>query len=208
VARQSKLILVLLVVGVLCLLVGIYTYVKPPHDVVPAKAGILEGQPPVTAESPPHPSYYPSKRGLPSVKPSVLIGEDGRSCTLVVPADAPDGVKAEDPATGKQFILNQGEKFQVEASGAVEFSSEHPLVGPKGLSDYYDYSVDSPFHHNVGGLEFSIGALGANRYFAGRYYSGVAKYADVPTFRVIESVNGYLDGNYGAFTVTVKKRRQ
>jgi hypothetical protein len=201
----------LLIIGAAAVAIGSYSIFKKPQPQViikeiPVKAETSPTQFPnaQTAQTA-KPSYYPSQRGLATVAPSVSISADGRICTIVVPADAPNGVKAED-STGKQFTLTRGQRFEVEANGEVEYASNHPIVGPQGeTGGYYDYSVDSPFHHNVGGLEFSIGPLGANRYFAGRYYLGTAKYTGVPIFRIVESVNGYLDGNYGAFTVTVRK---
>jgi hypothetical protein len=152
-----------------------------------------------------HPSYWPSARGYETIQPSVTIADDGLSCVVVVPAHISEGVRAEDKS-GKQFIIKKGENFEIIATGLVEFASNKQPTDADGLPKYWDKSVDSPFYKNVGGLEFSIGSLAANRYFAGRSYRGKAKDTGVPIFRVIESINGYYDGNYGAFSVNVRKR--
>lgn len=134
---------------------------------------------------------------------SVSISSDGMSCRLIVPATAGTGVRAED-SNGREFFIRQGDKFEIEASGSVLFSTDHPRVNPEGMAGWYDPYVDSPFTQNVGGLEFSIGNLAANRLFAGKYYYGTAQYSGVPVFRVIERLAGYV-GDPGGFTVTIKK---
>jgi|GEM_PF-3734870 len=154
------------------------------------------------------PKYTPASV-LPSdkryEKSSVKIAPDGKSCTLFVPATYGNGVEARDNA-GHQFYLNKGEQFEIQATGMAMFSTEHPRVGPQGMYGWYDPYVDSPFNENVGGLEFSIGPLPENRFLAGTNYSGGAEYSGVPVFRVVERTSGYGDGNYGGFTVTIKKR--
>ena len=140
--------------------------------------------------------------GLAVQNASVSVSSDGKSCTLTVPANAAHGVRAED-AAGNQFRLQQGDEFQIEASGLTSFSADHPCVGPEGLRGWYDPLVNSPFKQNVGALEFSIGALEGNRHFAGTYYRGTADVDGVPTFRTIDRLGGYT--GRGAFNVTVRK---
>lgn len=140
--------------------------------------------------------------GLPLIAPSVTI--DNSSCTLIIPANIETGVKAID-STGRQFVLRQGDQFEIRAEGMVAFSREHPCVGPEGMHGWYDPHIDSPFKQNVGGLEFSIGSLSSNRFFAGENYYGTAEYSGTPMFRIVERVAGYNDGNSGSFTVTIQK---
>jgi hypothetical protein len=140
--------------------------------------------------------------GLPAVPASVTIVPDGSTCTLTIPAGNAQGVRTED-ASGRQFLLREGEGFDVIAKGQISFSSEHPCVGPEGLYGWYDPHVDSPFTQNVGGLEFSIGALQDNRHFAGNYYKGMADSTGILVFRVIDRLT--RNDKLGAFTVTVRK---
>lgn len=140
--------------------------------------------------------------GLSMQSVSVAVASDGTSCTLTVPANVAHGVRAED-ASGNQFRLQQGEEFQIEASGLASFSADHPCVGPEGLRGWYDPLVDSPFKQNVGALEFSIGSLQDNHHFAGAYYRGTANVDGVPTFRIVDRLAGY--NGHGAFNVTIRK---
>jgi len=117
-----------------------------------------------------------------------------------------EGVRAID-STGRKFSIKKGEQFEISADGLVSFSSEHPCAGPEGMFGWYDPYMDGPFKQNVGGLEFSINSLNANRFFAGKHYYGVADYSGIPVFRVIERKTGYTDDNSGSFTVTVQKIR-
>lgn len=133
---------------------------------------------------------------------SVSISSDGMSCTVIVPAIADNGVRAEG-SNGREFYIRQGEKFEIEANGSVSFSSDHPRASPEGVAGWYDPYVDSPFTQNVGGLEFSIGNLESNRFFAGKYYYGTAAYSGVPVFRIIDRTP--YTGNSGGFTVTIRK---
>jgi hypothetical protein len=140
--------------------------------------------------------------GLSTQSASVDVASDGKSGRLTVPANASHGVRAED-ASGNQFRLQQGDEFQIEASGLASFSADHPCVGPDGLRGWYDPVVDSPFKQNVGALEFSIGSLENNRYFAGTYYRGTANADGMPTFRIVDRLGGYT--GHGAFNVTIRK---
>jgi hypothetical protein len=139
---------------------------------------------------------------LPVNRASVRISPDGLTCTLVVPVNEALGVRAEDNS-GRLFFLQKGDEFDVITKGQVNFSSEHPCASPEGIHGWYDPYVNSPFSQNVGGLEFSIGSLQANRYFAGSYYKGIADSAGSPVFRVIDRLS--RDDKRGAFTVTVHK---
>ena len=132
----------------------------------------------------------------------MTVASDGSSCTLIVPADAAHGVRAQD-GTGREFRLQQGDEFQIESTGLVGFSSDHPCVGPEGLRGWHDPFVDSPFKQNVGALEFSIDSLEGNRYFAGTYYRGTAEVGGIPIFRIVDRLSGYH--GRGAFNVTVRK---
>jgi hypothetical protein len=122
---------------------------------------------------------------------------------IYVPANMKQGIKA--ISNERSFTLQKGDKFEIRAEGQVRFSNDHPCTTPEGVSGWYDPVVDSPFNQNVGGLEFSIGSLQNNRYFAGTYYIGTAQESGVPTFRVIERLTGYEDNNSGGFAVVLRK---
>jgi hypothetical protein len=122
---------------------------------------------------------------------------------LTVPANADHGVTCENG--GREFRLQQGDEFEIEATGLIGFSADHPCVNPEGMRGWYDPYVDSPFKQNVGGLEFAISSFQSNRYFAGTYYRSHATAGGVPTFRIIERANGFHDNNQGAFNVTIRK---
>lgn len=151
------------------------------------------------------PSFRPCEN-LPVVNPSVTISSDQQSCQLVVPAHIAEGVSATD-ATGRQFIVNRGERLDITSQGTIKFSSDHPCVDGTGMAGWEDPYVDSPFKQNVGGLEFSIGSLRTNRYLVGTHYEGIAEASGTPVFRVIERLDGYTDNNSGAFTVTIRKSK-
>ena len=195
---RNRLIPILLILAIAAFGGAIYIGLKKQSANVQVEQKSLPETKPGTTQA--------TKKGrLESYNPSVVISQDGKSCTLVVPAQAGDGVATDDGS--KQFFLNKGDEFEIVANGSVEVRGvTEAIVGPEGEYGYWDKSVDSPFYTKVGGLEFSIGPLGANRYFAGRYYQGKSKYNGVPVFRVIESVNGYQDGNDGAFNVTIRKK--
>ena len=139
---------------------------------------------------------------LATSKSLVNISQDGSSVTVVVPANIAQGVKAED-GSGQRFSLREGEWFEISAEGQTSFSGDHPCARPEGVREWYDPYVDSPFTQNVGGLEFSIGSLQANRFFAGSYYRNQAETSGVPVFRIIDRLTGYL--GTGSFRVTVRK---
>lgn len=145
---------------------------------------------------------------LPNYKPSVSISQDGLSCIVIVPANVIDGVRAVE-ASGRAFNVTTGDELDVESSGLVKFDEDH-CVDAEGLAGWYDPYVDSPFNQNVGGLEFSIGPLSNNRYFAGKHYRGFAEYDGVPIFRIIDRRpgNGMGYRGNGAFSVRLKLKAQ
>lgn len=138
--------------------------------------------------------------------PSVTISADGNKCSIVVPSDQPEGVKAIDK-TGKKFVITAGDDVKMELSGRARIGSDRAVVTPAGETGYRDPYVDSPFKDRVGGLEFSIGSLSDNRYLAAANSVFRAKHTGVPVFRVIETKSGYHDGNLGYFTVVITKKR-
>jgi hypothetical protein len=216
---QTMLLVGLLVVGLGCVTIGIYSLIKA---VPPPTLNQVEAKQSVSVQTPKKPdcviSYtsgscwtcrppaVPPCSDLFTPKPSAVISADGLSCVVVVPATAAGGVSATEKS-GQQFVLHKADEFQIDVHGLVDFADDHPCVTAEGMKCWYDPYVDSPFTENVGGLEFSIGALEANRFFAGEHYSGVSDYDGVPVFRVIERLTGYLDNNSGGFTVTIRKRK-
>ena len=139
---------------------------------------------------------------LSTPNPSASVSSDGSSATLVVPANMAQGVKAQDES-GNSFTLRDGEWFEIVADGQTSFSGDHPCASPEGVTEWYDPFVDSPFVRNVGGLEFSIGSLQTNRFFASNYYRNRAEVGGVPVFRLIDRSSGYSGS--GAFNVTIRK---
>lgn len=101
--------------------------------------------------------------------------------------------------------MQKGQMIEVSAAGTVLFSLDHPRSSPDGINGWYDPSADSPFKQNVGGLEFAIGSLSSNRYFAGTHYKGVAPESGELIFRVIDRKEGYGEKNAGGFKVEVKR---
>jgi hypothetical protein len=192
------------IAGIGCLIVGLYLVYRPTPQLTQSTS---------QTNNYPNPCqpivYSPNVRwicGKPSytvcpnlerIKSSVTI--NGDTAVIVVPADEPNGV----PVTG--FQINKGDKISISTNGRIKFSSDHPCVEADGMNGWEDLGIDSPFNHNVGGLEFSIGSLYENRYFAGKSYQATAETSGVPVFRVIESFQGYKDNNSGAFTVTLHK---
>lgn len=103
------------------------------------------------------------------------------------------------------IIIQKGQLVTISATGEVDIG--RGPVGPDGEPGYLDYTMDSPYKHNVGGLEMWIGPdKNANRYFVGSYFSQRVEHSgDSITLRVIESIHGYRDGNNnGAFKVTIE----
>lgn len=135
---------------------------------------------------------------------SVQVSADGSEMKMVLPSNLDRGLASRDTDSGKEFVINTGDEFEVVTTGTVKFSNDHPCVGGDGMRGWLDTHVDSPFAENVGGLEFSIGGLEVNRYLGGTRYSGTAQFTGVFTARVIEQSIGYGDDNAGNFTVTVK----
>ncbi len=107
---------------------------------------------------------------------------------------------------GREFKVKAGDHIEITASGCVDIG--RIPVGPDGEFDYKDNSVDSPYKNRVGGLEMWIGDNKdyQDRYFIGRHFDTKVRHSGIPTFRVIESVTGYNDGNIGAFKVTIRKK--
>lgn len=138
----------------------------------------------------------------PDKRPAAIITPIG-SWILEVPVIA-DGVKAEN--NGQKFELFEGDTIEIDVSGTVDIG--RGPVGPDGEQGYGDPSMDSPFKTRVGGLEMWIGPdKSSNRYFIGSEFKGRVTHSGIPTFRVIESLFGYGDGNNsGSFRVTLKKK--
>lgn len=132
----------------------------------------------------------------------VSINPDG-SWTAVVPV-VEGGVRLETDA-GQQFRLEQGDRVRIEVLGWVDIGRGR--VGPDGEPGYRDATMDGPFKDRVGGVEMWIGPVKeTNRYFVGSFFLQQVEHAGVPTLRVIESINGYHDGNnQGAFQATINK---
>jgi hypothetical protein len=99
--------------------------------------------------------------------------------------------------------LKKGDSLEITATGQVDIG--RGFIGPDGEPGYQDTSVDSPYVGRVGGLEMWVGDK-SNRYFVGSHFVGQIEQSGTLTFRVIESLNGYRDGNIGAFTVTIHKK--
>lgn len=99
--------------------------------------------------------------------------------------------------------VKKGQLLTISATGKVDIG--RGLIGPNGEHGYVDYTMDSPYKHNVGGLEMWIGPnKNDNRYFVGSYFSKRVDHSgDSITLRVVESLYGYHDGNTGEFKVTV-----
>lgn len=139
----------------------------------------------------------------PKEKPSVVMNPDG-SWTALVPV-IKDGVKLE--KAGQRFEVREGEEILVDATGFVDIG--RGLFGPDGDMSSPDRTMDSPIKDHVGGLELWIGFdKNSRHYFVGSQRNQVIRIEEsgVPTFRVIESLNGYCDkNNSGYFTVTVRK---
>jgi hypothetical protein len=93
------------------------------------------------------------------------------------------------------------DQLEMQATGLVAFSSEHPCAPPEGLNGWYDPYVEGPFKQNVGGLEVSIGT---QRYLVGSQRVITFETSATPIFRVVDRASGH--GGTGAFTVIVKKR--
>lgn len=149
------------------------------------------------------PSFIPCQ-DLPNSGPSVEINDDETEANMVIPATSDRGLAAVDER-GRKLILHSGDKFQVTTSGKIKFANDRPCVGAEGMYGLHDEVVDSPFKEHVGGLEFSIGNLDSNRYFAGDYYTGTAEHDGLFIGRIIERIPGYHDDNSGFFNVRVKK---
>ena len=129
--------------------------------------------------------------------PKVTVTDN--TCTIIVPASDADGVEA------KGCEVRKGQAFEILAEGTTLFSMEHPRSDANGMKGWYDPYVDSPFSQNVGGLEFSIGSLNANRYFAGTHYKAVAKESGELIFRVIDRSERDSQNKAGGFKVYVTK---
>ena len=108
-------------------------------------------------------------------------------------------------SNGRKLTFHAGDEIDIQTSGLVKFDNDH-CADAEGLVGWYDPFVGSPFNQNVGGLEFSIGSLASNRYFAGRHYAGVADYDGVPIFRIIDRRpgNGMGYRGNGALSVRLK----
>ncbi len=213
--NNSLLLGGLFMVGVAILVIGVYSVMQPTqtNQTQPSKAVIPSKNstpPKLVKEYSPGvgwtinpPSDMPCRELL-TPPPSVTINNDRTEAKIVIPSNLDLGLAARNEQ-GREFILHTGEEFEITATGKVKFSDDHPCVDANGMNGWYDNHVDSPFNQNVGGLEFAIGNLMENRYFAGTHYQGKAEANGIFIGRVIETTKGYKDNNSGAFTVTVKK---
>jgi len=106
---------------------------------------------------------------------------------------------------GRKFEVSEGQVIDVSASGRADIG--RGPVSPEGESGYQDNSMDSPFKDHVGGLEMWVGPdKNSNRYFVGLGGKIRVGQSGVLTFRVIESIRGYHDGDdSGSFDVIVRK---
>lgn len=139
---------------------------------------------------------------IPVIKPLAKANSDS-SWAIVVPPIA-QGAPLEVDGHPIEFAV--GDDVEIVATGIADIG--RGPFGPDGEPNYRDSTVDSKYKDKVGGLEMWIGQdKEANRCFIGSRFAGKVDYSGVPTFRVIESLPGYKDGNSGAFIVTVKKVR-
>lgn len=137
--------------------------------------------------------------------PSIVkLGTSSDKWNGDVPATTAEGIKTEG-SNGRRFMVSTGDEIEVLTIGYVKVGIDRPVVGPEGeTGGYWDYSVDSPFHHNVGGLEMWVGDdKHRNRYLVGSQFRLKVKEAGIITFRVIDSLTGYK--GTGSFHVTVRK---
>jgi DNA-binding winged helix-turn-helix (wHTH) protein len=134
-------------------------------------------------------------------KQAFVVNRDGSWTVTVYPIT--EGVKLENDSL--RYELVEGDTIEVKASGRVDIG--RGPVSPDGEPDYGDPSMDGPFKDRVGGLEMWIGTDKAlNRYFIGSSFRGKVNHSGIPTFRVIESLRGYQDGNNsGFYYVTIRK---
>ena len=134
-------------------------------------------------------------------KPVVEINPDGSWTFTVLPIE--QGIKLE--TNGSKFEVLAGDIIEVIATGEVDIG--RGPTNPHGEVGYEDRTMDSIYKDRVGGLEMWIGPdKESNRYFIGSYFNGQVAHSGIPTFRIIESLHGYGDGNNrGAFRVTIRK---
>jgi DNA-binding winged helix-turn-helix (wHTH) protein len=143
---------------------------------------------------------YSWNPGHSAMQPSITINPDGSWTVIVLPVV--EGTRLE--TNGHKFELSEGDTIEVSVTGKVNIG--RGLVGPDGEANYENPTMDSSFKDHVGGLEMWIGSRElADHYFIGSGFAGKVNASGIPTFRVIESLHGYQDGNTGAFQVTVKK---
>ena len=208
--QTKSLLLLVIAIGALLLIVGVYLLGKSNGATdstnAPSQAYGISGSAGSNSVPMGNPAY-PDLSGSPSKPPppSVEISADGNICRMIVPSDLAGGVKAID-TQGRNFTIQAGDQIRLELAGKVQIGSDRPIIGPEGeTSGYRDTGVSSPFKSNVGGLEFSIGPLSANRYLASKNVSFRSTQTGVPTFNVIETPDGYKDGNLGFFRVTITR---
>jgi hypothetical protein len=151
------------------------------------------------------PAFTPCS-DLPTL-PAQVEADGTETVKLIVPATSDAGV-ASVGEKDRGVMVNVGDEFTVDVDQAdrVKFSGDHPCVDALGMAGWYDPKVDSPFTNNVGGLEFAVGSLSAdrtNRFLPGFHKNYVAQKSGPLVFRVIERIDGYHDNNSGYFKVTV-----
>ena len=201
---QSMLVIALLIVGVVCLILGVYSVFIHPEETAQPNAQTKISPISVTPqpETLKEPSSPPGK-AFSEKDASITINPDG-SWIVVVPPIA-EGVPLIAP-DGQRFEVSAGAMLEITATGQVDIG--RGPVGPEGESGYRDTSMDGPYSENVGGLEMWIGpSKSLNRYLVGSRFVQKVRHSSTLTLRVIESLHGYADGNSGAFMVTIRKRR-
>jgi len=217
--NQTRLIAVgILIVGLVLVSIGLYVALKPESaNAVASGSNVVTSSTSVSSTPPPKNSSptcvtsYPSGScwtisNPPTDKGSSMtsdskftrssVEENGNTCKIILAASNSEGVKG--------CRVTKGQKIEISASGTSLFSTDHPRVRAEGMRGWYDPGVDSPFTQNVGGLEFSIGSLDKNRFFAGDHYAGNAEESGELIFRVVERLSGYAD-NKGGLEITVKR---
>ena len=217
---KTPLLIGILLVGLVLVGIGIY-FLIPSGDLASKVPGTETSSKRDPASPPKFVKQYADGLGwtknppsdlpcadLPTPRAVVKVSSDEKEVTMVVPANLDRGVPSRDEQ-GKEFILRQGEQFEVTVTGKIKFSKDHPCVGPSGMDGWYDSHVDSPFFENVGGLEFVVGELTSdwsNRFLPGANKQFAAPKNGIVVARIIEQASGYGDDNSGAFTVTVRKQ--
>lgn len=130
------------------------------------------------------------------------VAETESTLSLTIPSSLEEGIEVP-VASGK---------VKIEVSGTVDIGRGQ--VGPEGEPGYWDTSVDSyqydaSLKDHVGGCEIIIGGqlenghiVGGTRMLVGRVWEG--NISGPARLRVIESRNGYHDGNTGNYSAVIR----